>query len=130
LIRTICHGLNSSNDHLALRHPPRAPQNVTNEVMVNADRHTRRDLRLGCNHLMCTLRESSDFPSIMNTLVASMARRIQKLSDNGGIAWPIKSPDLVRRLCRIAMGLESQLLDKTSILTDRSGTCRFSKDLL
>jgi hypothetical protein len=46
----------------------------------------------------CSLQDSADFPSVMNSMVAFMRRRIQKLSDNGAITSIMKNRNLGRRL--------------------------------
>jgi hypothetical protein len=52
----------------------------------------RPSARIRCKYLVCVLQESADFPSVVDSLAASLLRRIQKLCDNRGFAYQRSKP--------------------------------------
>jgi hypothetical protein len=76
---------------------------------------------------VCILQESADLPSVVNSLAASRARRIQERGDKGGIASALENPYLLRRRFLIKRSSLHQHYDEISILAGRKLTWFFGK---
>jgi hypothetical protein len=72
----------------ALEDPLGAPRKANREMIAEADGPLRLYLHLGHRDLVCALQESTDFPRVVNSSLASISQTIEKHCSNGESPQP------------------------------------------